>query len=69
MNFDLPAEVRELQQRTRRFIAEQVIPLEATRAPPASTARARTCGASWWRAPVPPACSRHMHRVSWAASA
>ena len=29
MNFDLPAEVRELQQRTRRFIAEQVIPLES----------------------------------------
>ena len=28
MDFDLPAELRELQQRTRQFIAEQVIPLE-----------------------------------------
>ena len=29
MNFDLPPEVRELRDRTRCFIAEQVIPLEA----------------------------------------
>jgi acyl-CoA dehydrogenase len=28
MNFELSADVRELQDRTRRFIAEQVIPLE-----------------------------------------
>lgn len=28
MNFDLPAEICELRDRTRRFIAEQVIPLE-----------------------------------------
>ncbi len=28
MNFELSAEIRELQDRTRRFIAEQVIPLE-----------------------------------------
>jgi acyl-CoA dehydrogenase len=28
MDFDLPAEIRELQDRTRRFIATQVIPLE-----------------------------------------
>jgi acyl-CoA dehydrogenase len=28
MDFDIPAPLRELQQRTRRFIAEQVIPLE-----------------------------------------
>lgn len=29
MDFELPAELRELQARTRRFIAEQVIPLES----------------------------------------
>jgi acyl-CoA dehydrogenase len=28
MDFDIPAPLRELQQRTRQFIAEQVIPLE-----------------------------------------
>lgn len=28
MNFELPPDIRELQQRTRQFIAEQVIPLE-----------------------------------------
>ncbi|HSW05599.1 acyl-CoA dehydrogenase family protein [Aquabacterium sp.] len=28
MNFDIPAPLRELQQRTRRFIADEVIPLE-----------------------------------------
>jgi acyl-CoA dehydrogenase len=28
MDFELPAPVRELRDRTRRFIAEQVIPLE-----------------------------------------
>jgi acyl-CoA dehydrogenase len=28
MDFDLPPEIRELRDRTRRFIAEQVIPLE-----------------------------------------
>ncbi|MCD2513236.1 acyl-CoA dehydrogenase family protein [Comamonas endophytica] len=30
MNFQLPPEIAELQQRTRRFIAEQVIPLETS---------------------------------------
>ena len=30
MNFQLPPEIVELQQRTRRFIAEQVIPLESS---------------------------------------
>ncbi len=30
MNFELPSEIAELQERTRRFIAEQVIPLEAS---------------------------------------
>lgn len=30
MNFDIPPDLQALHERTRQFIAEQVIPLEAS---------------------------------------
>jgi acyl-CoA dehydrogenase len=45
MNFDIPPDIAALRERTRQFIAEQVIPLRATRAT-ARTAHPKTCAAN-----------------------
>lgn len=55
MNFELSQELRAVGARARDFIAEQVIRWK-TMPGLGRTARTRTCGASWWRAPALPAC-------------
>ena len=55
MDFSLSSSLQELQARTRRFIAEEVIPYERTRARP-RTARASNCARSWSGKRVLPAC-------------
>lgn len=55
MDFTLPPAVRDLQAATRRFIAEQVMPLERD---PRQSSHGPTsrCAASSWRAPARPGC-------------
>ena len=63
MDFSLTPAQLELQQRTRSFIADKIIPLERD---PRATAHGQTpaprrrpsarCALSWWRLPVRQVC-------------
>ncbi len=45
MDFDIPDDVRDLQERTREFVRNEVMPLERRQAP-TSTGRATNCARS-----------------------
>ena len=49
MDFSLSPELQELQQRTRAFIRDKIIPLEGDRAADRITAPPRNSVANWWR--------------------
>ena len=66
MDFSLPPRAIELRERTQKFIAEQVIPLENDPRQD-SLARILSCELSLFLVRVQRVCLRRMHRPNWVA--